>query len=147
MVSRLARFKPGVHRKTHLLLAACLWTFVGLFLMARGFIWLVPADRIILALPAVLLGFLKSHFILDKTAVKSINRILLLNDGTCLGAVYSKKTWLLVLGMMTAGIFLRHSSIPKPLLGSVYIMVGWALFWSSRNGWQAWRKHFRDEPL
>ncbi len=140
MLSKLARFKPGVQRKTHLLLAACLWTCIGIFLMGRGTHWLYTAHMLYLVLPALLLGFLKSYFILDKTAVKSIDRILLLEDGTCLGAVYSKKTWLLVLVMMAMGIFLRNSSFPKPLLGMLYIMVGWALLWSSRNGWRAWRK-------
>lgn len=139
MLSKLARFKPGVQRKTHLLLAACLWTFVGIILIGRGIHWLFTADLLVLALPAVLLGFLKSHFILDKTARKSIHRILLLEDGTCLGAVYSKKTWLLVLAMMAMGVFLRHSSFPRPWLGVLYIVIGWALLWSSRTGWQAWR--------
>ncbi len=138
MLSKLSRFKPGVQRKTHLLLAACLWTMVGLFLMGRGAHWLFNADLLILVIPALLLGLLKSHFILDKTARKSISRILLLKDGTCLGAVYSKQTWLLVVAMMTMGTLLRHSSFPRPLLGVLYITVGSALLWSSRNGWQTW---------
>jgi hypothetical protein len=101
---------------------------------------LYEADLAVLALLAILLGFLKSHFILDKTAAKSINRILLFDDGTCLGAVYSKATWMLVLAMMGMGILLRHSSLPRPLLGIIYVTIGWALLWSSRNGWRAWRK-------
>lgn len=140
MLSKLARFKPGVQRTTHLLLAACLWTCIGVFLMGRGANWLLAANMLYLMLPAFLLGFLKSYFILDKTVVKSIDRILLLEDGTCLGAVYSKKTWLLVLIMMAMGMILRNSSFPKPLLGILYIMVGWALFWSSRHGWRMWRR-------
>jgi hypothetical protein len=139
MLSKLARFKPGGQRKSHLLLAACLWTTVGTILMGRGTYWLYGSDLLVLILPAILLGTLKSHFILDKTAKRSIYRIQLLADGTCLGAVYSKKTWLLVLFMMVFGMLLRHSSLPRPLLGMMYIIVGWALFWSSRNGWQAWR--------
>jgi hypothetical protein len=106
--------------------------------MGRGAHWLFNADLLILLLPALLLGILKSHFILDKTACKSINRILLLKDGTCLGAVYSKQTWLLVVAMMIMGALLRQSQFPRPLLGVLYITVGWALLWSSRNGWKAW---------
>lgn len=139
MVSRLARLKPGVQQKTHLLLAASLWTSIGIMLMVRGLGWLLAADLVFLALPAVLLGFLKARYILDRTAARSIERILLLQDGTCLGAVYSKWTWLLVLAMMGMGMLLRSSALPRPLLAVLYIMVGWALFWSSRKGWQAWR--------
>jgi len=109
--------------------------------MVRGVGWLLSADLMVLALPAVLIGFLKSRYILDKTAARSIERILLLRDGTCAGAVYSKWTWLLVLAMMASGILLRHSFIPRPLLAILYIAVGWALFWSSRKGWRAWRHH------
>ena len=138
MSSKLARYKPGAQRSTHLLLAASLWTCVGILLMYRGGFWLHNADLVVLALPAILLGFVKSHVILDKTAAKSIKRILLFDDGTCLGAVYSKATWLLVLAMMGMGMLLRHSSLPRPLLGMLYITIGWALFWSSRNGWRAW---------
>jgi hypothetical protein len=140
MLSRLARFKPGVQRKTHLLAAAVLWTCIGIMLMVRGMGWLIAADLIYLAVPAVLLGLVKSRLILDKTATRSIDRILLLQDGTCLGAVYSKMTWLLVVGMMGMGSILRNSSLPRPILGVMYIMVGWALFWSSRKGWRAWRR-------
>lgn len=138
MSSRLARLKPGARRTTHLLLAASLWTCVGILLMCRGMGWLYEAGLAVFALPAILLGFLKSHFVLDRTAAKSIHRILLFDDGTCLGAVYSKMTWLLVLGMMGMGMVLRHLSVPRPILGGIYITIGWALFWSSRNGWRAW---------
>ncbi len=141
MSFKLSQYKPGVQRKTHLLLAAILWTVIGCFLVGRGFNWIYAADLAPLVFPAILLGFLKSHFILDKTALKSIQRILLLEDGTCMGAVYSKKTWLLVLAMMGMGALLRQSPVPKPLLGILYITVGWALFWSSRNGWKAWRNN------
>jgi len=137
---QLARLKPGAQKNTHLLLAASLWTGVGIMLMIRGLGWLVAGDLTYLALPAILLGYLKSRFILDRTAARSIERILLLEDGTCLGAVYSKKTWLLVLVMMTLGFLLRNSSFPRPILAVLYIMVGWALFWSSRKGWRAWRR-------
>ena len=138
----LFRFKPGVKRKTHLLLAALLWSVVGVILMIRAAFWLVHAHLTVLAVPAVVLGSLKSHFVLDKTAIKSINRILLLEDGTCLGAVYSMKTWLLVMVMMTMGILLRHSALPRPWLGILYATIGWGLFWSSRLGWRAWQQKY-----
>ena len=142
MQNKLARLKPGGSRKTHLLLAAMLWSVAGTILMVRAAFWLVHAHLVVLAVPAVLLGSLKSHLVLDRTAIKSINRILLLEDGACLGAVYSVKTWLLVMGMMSAGILLRHSALPRPWLGLLYATIGWGLLWSSRLGWQAWRRGY-----
>jgi len=139
MKRALTKFKPGVPRQIHLLLAASLWSIIGIFLMSRGMSWLATTEKLWLIIPAMIAGSLKSLFILDNSAKKGAYRILALADGTCLGAVYSIKTWLLVLIMIGSGIILRHSSLPKELLGSVYMTIGWALFFSSRHAWQAWR--------
>ena len=133
----LTKFKPGGQRRTHLLLAACLWTSIGILLLVRASHWLWPA-KMILLLPAFALGTLKSLFILDKAAKRVIERILRLADGTCLGAVYSIKTWLLVLVMMASGMVLRRSSLSPEVLGVLYGTIGWALLFSSRNAWRAW---------
>jgi len=139
-VGGLKRFKPGVDKRVHLLLAALLWTVVGLFLLVRGRLWLQAVGKGWLFLPALLLGSGKSLFLLDKTAEKSINRILCFGDRTCLGAVYSIRTWLLVLAMIGTGYLLRQSSLPISLLGVLYATVGWALLLSSRLAWRAWLK-------
>ena len=134
----LLRFKPGVPRKAHLFLAALLWTFVGIGLMIRGTLWVAGGQNILFLPLAFVIGSLKSLFILDKSAKKSIDRIQNLTDGSCLGAVYSYKTWLLVLAMMGMGYIIRHSSIPLSTIGFIYVLIGWALLFSSRHGWKAW---------
>jgi hypothetical protein len=133
------RLKPGGSTTTHLLLAAILWTVVGSGLIFRGIIWLIEVENIWLVFLAVLLGTLKSLFILDKSVRKSIDRIQLLADGSCLGGVYSLQTWTLVLCMIVLGYLLRHLSVPHELLGVLYVGIGWALILSSRIGWDAWR--------
>lgn len=130
--------KPGVPRVVHLFAAPLLWTVIGLFLMIRGWGWLDPGRGKLLVLAAGVLGTLKSFFILDKVARRSLDRIVRFKDGTCLGAVYSWKTWLLVLLMMTAGIALRTITQPGPFIGTLYCAIGWALCLSSRLGWQEW---------
>jgi hypothetical protein len=134
----LTRFKPGVPQRVHLLLAALLWTGIGTVLMMRGTWWLVDSGWTWLFLPALALGTLKSLFILDRTAKRSLDRILRLADGTCLGAVYSFKTWMVVVLMVGSGYALRHSTLPKSLLGVAYVTIGWALFMSSRHAWLSW---------
>lgn len=106
--------------------------------MFRGVSWLTGVGRLWIMVPALLVGTLKSLFILDNTARKGIHRILEMADGTCLGAVYSLKTWLLVLVMMGTGMALRHSALPREILGGLYVTIGWALFFSSRHAWLAW---------
>lgn len=136
----LSRFKPGVTTHTHLLLSAVLWTAIGLLLFTKGVFRLSQLAEwqpgIVIA--AILAGSLKAYFILDKSARRGISRILTFKDGTCLGAVYSIKTWILVLCMMGLGVILRSSSLPISLLCFLYLTIGWALLVSSRLAWRAW---------
>ena len=137
--SFLLRFKPGVKRKVHLVVAALLWTFMGVFLFYRGMGYIQKGHlSYLIIILAIVLGSLKSCLILDRAARRSSQRILLLNDGTCLGAVYSWKTWSLVLCMALMGILLRMSSLPSSYLALFCCTIGWSLFCSSRHGWSAW---------
>jgi hypothetical protein len=141
--SGLKRFTPGVDKRVHLLLSAVLWTAVGMWLLVRGGLWLRSADALWLIIPALLLGSAKSLLILDRTAEKGIQRILRFNGTACVGAVYSIRTWLLVMAMMAMGYLLRHSGTPKPVLGALYITIGWALVLSSRHAWRLRRQFNR----
>ena len=138
MLRVLKRLKPGGSITAHLLLASMLWTVVGTGLIYRGVVWLIEGDSIWFVFLAGLLGTLKSLLILDKSVRKSIDRIQLLADGSCLGGVYSLKTWTLVVSMIVLGYLLRHLSVSHELLGVLYIGIGWALILSSRIGWKAW---------
>jgi len=140
MAGKISRFKPNAPRSVHLFVAASLWSVVGLSLISRGVIWLIGIERLWIVLPALLIGTAKSFFMLDKSARKSIDRIIKTRDGRCLGGVYSIKTWLLVMVMMTAGYLMRTSSLPKEFLGLFYVSIGWGLLFSSRNAWIAWKR-------
>lgn len=144
----LTKLKPGVPRRIHLLLAACLWSLIGGMLMIRGTFWLVAVQGLWIIIPALIAGTVKALLVLDNTARKGVRRILEMADGTCLGAVYSVKTWLLVLVMMGTGMILRHSPLPREVLGGLYVTIGWALFFSSRHAWLAWHQIYdqRDKP-
>lgn len=138
----IARFKPAVRRNTLLLSSACLWTIIGLLLLAKGgYRWMHLADRQpLIVIAGIVVGSVKSFYILDRAARSGIERILKKADGTCLGAVYSIKTWLLVLCMMSLGVILRDSAIPVQFLCFCYLTIGWALLFSSRLAWREWLK-------
>ncbi|MBV5319250.1 MAG: hypothetical protein JZU50_15780 [Desulfobulbaceae bacterium] len=140
-------YKPGVPRAVHLFAAPFLWTVIGCMLMARGWSWLDPGRGRLLMLAAGCLGTLKSWLILDKVSRRSIQRLVHFKDGTCLGAVYSWKTWLLVGLMMTVGFALRCVTQPGPYIGTIYCAIGWSLCFSSRLGWQEWYKLFKNNEL
>jgi len=138
MRDRLSNLKPGVSPRTLLFCAALLWTAIGLLLVQRGTQYLVPHGSFWLVLAAVGLGSLKSRFILDRAAKRGVERIRRFSDNTCIGAVYSWKTWLVVLAMAVFGLIVRGGSIPGYIVGIVCVAVGWALIGSSRFGWKAW---------
>lgn len=144
MGQRLKRFKPGVERGVHLACAAALWTAVGIFLLYRGIVYLKSAELLWLVIPAVILGSLKSRYVLDRSAFAGIERIKNFADNTCIGAIYSWKTWLIVAAMMFFGIWLRHSDAAPALIGFVCVGVGWALVLSSRHAWLAWNSWQKD---
>ncbi len=131
------RFVPAVPATVHLLAAALIWSGVGVMLCLRG-LWILwpvhPAAYGWLG-GAVLLGTLKALFVLDRTARRNIARIRGFAGRTCIGAVYSWKTWGLVGAMIGSGWLLRHSSLPALFVGSLYVAIGWALCVSSRLAW------------
>lgn len=131
------RFKPGVSRRVHLFAAPFLWTVAGLLLMVRGWRWLDGPSHPLFLLTAITLGSMKSLLLLDRITRRTVHRIRYFADNTCLGAVYSWKSWLLVLIMILAGTLARHFCTPGPVLGTLYLAIGWSLLFSSRLGWPA----------
>lgn len=136
-MSWLVRLKPGASTSTNLLVAALMWSFIGLYLMVRGYLLPTVFPGVFLGL-ALGLGILKAFLVIERAAKKNITRIVARPDGMCLGGVYSWGMWLMVVGMMLGGRLLRNSTVPSLVVGVIYVAVGWSLFWSSRLIWQEW---------
>ena len=130
--------KPGAPVRVHLLVAALFWTVVGFFLMVNGYIFLSLAGQEWLAVVALAIGIVKARWVMDRVARKNLARIEQLRDGSCLGSVYSFKTWGLVLLMILVGRVLRASGLPGEVVGILYLAIGWALLSASRLFWRAW---------
>ncbi|HIJ79565.1 MAG: hypothetical protein OEY01_12305 [Desulfobulbaceae bacterium] len=133
-----ASLKPGASIRTHLFSAALMWSLIGIYLLVRGGIML-GVDHALYSLLGIMIGTAKSFLVLDRAAGKNIGRILVFEDGACIGGVYSFKMWGMVVCMMIGGRLLRHSGVPVMLLGIFYIAVGWGLFFSSRLLWRQWQ--------
>lgn len=132
------RWKPGASTATHLLVAALLWSFIGIYLLFRGVLlyngavfWPVPL--------ALALGAGKARWVLLPAADRNIARILALKENSCLGAVYSLKMWGLVLLMLLAGRGLRELGIADQWVALAYLAVGSALFLASQPYWRQWK--------
>jgi len=137
------KIKPAASRYWLIALAGLMWSTVGITLCSMAYCWLKEVDwltafpfglfGIILSLAAYCFGF-------SGIARKNINRICLLPEKGCIFAFQAWKSYLIIAFMITLGIILRHSPIPKHYLAIIYTTIGGALLLSSlhyyRRLWQ-----------
>lgn len=130
----LRRLNPAVSRERLLLLAGLMWSAVGVMLCRYAFLWLtrpLTTLTLVLGLAGAAVSLAANRFQFSRLALKNIERILQLNDPACLFAFQAWKGYLIIAVMMTGGILLRGSSIPRPYLAVPYAAVGGALLQAS----------------
>jgi hypothetical protein len=146
MTSWFETYKPVASSRMQLWMAAAMWSCVGAGLFSVGTYWLLKnGDTIgfVLLVIALGLGLGKSFLVLDRTALRNIDRIKSRGEDRCFGGFLSPRVWILVIGMMLLGRTLRAIRLPKPILGLIYGAVGTGLLFSSRLIWRA-RKDERE---
>ncbi len=137
----LDRNKPRLGQRGQLFVAQMMWGLVGTSLLTVGLVWVLGhwgGAGVTYALLFVCLGLVKGFFVLDRAALRSIERIAARGRNACAGGFFSKWSWFLVLGMMLFGQLARHSPIPRADIGLLYVAVGTALLFSSRRFWRRW---------
>jgi hypothetical protein len=138
----LETYKPAASLRTHLLLAALLWSVVGALLLVFGARWAWQAGGTwapVLLILAMAAGLAKYHLVLYRAAERAIERICARGDGRCIGGFLSVRTWLFVLVMASVGRLLRVGALPRLVAGLIYVAVGTALLVGCRRFWRAWR--------
>ena len=146
MIELFETLKPAASIRTHLLLAALMWSVVGTLLLAFGMDWTLVslgARAWLAAALGLLVGQLKAHFVLRHAAARMIARIEARGDGRCIGGFLSPRTWGFVGLMMVGGYELRHGPAPHMVVGFLYVAVGAALLSASRCFWGAWHRRRR----
>jgi hypothetical protein len=93
---------------------------------------------------SILAGWAKARFVLERTAMRTLDRIESRGDGRCLGGFLSWKSWLLVASMILLGRLLRSSPLPVLYRGMIYAAIGGALLIASRLLWAGWRRQQLD---
>ena len=130
----ITAIKPSVSKNWLLVLAGATWTGVGVLLWSYAYTWLsspFTSWSIIFGLLGVAVSIIAFRIQFSKIANKNVKRIILLPEKVCLFSFVEWKGYLIIAVMMTAGILMRNSSIPKPYLAIVYSSIGGALFLSS----------------
>lgn len=126
------RFKPAVHKKVLLVIAGSLWCCVGIMLSSMAFQWLYNYDGVpwFFAIPGFIAALIIRQFGFLRIVNKNLVRIVQLPEKPCAFSFISWKSYLIIVIMVTLGITLRHSPIPKQYLSVIYIGIGLALFLS-----------------
>lgn len=130
----ISKLNPAVPRRYLYVIAGLLWTIAGAILCIRGFTWLdrfsVPLEMTLVALSAAIAigGYTLMFF---RIVDKNVNRISVLPARACLFAFAAWRGYLMIALMVSIGITLRSSAIPKYLLSIPYSAMGGALLLGS----------------
>jgi hypothetical protein len=127
------KFKPAVPRRLLLLIAGAMWCGVGVMLSLMAYHWLSAYEghAWLFAIPGIIAALIIHHFGFLKIVDKNLGRISRLSPKPCVFSFISWKSYLIIVIMVTMGITLRHSPIPKQYLSVIYTGIGLALFLSS----------------
>lgn len=120
------------------MIAGSVWAAAGLMLIARALLWMTGAGPVAFELGACGLGvgILKAQLVFVPMARRNIERINALaphKERVCVFAFQAVESYLVVGAMITLGILLRMSPLPRLALATVYTAIGSALFLASRS--------------
>ncbi len=136
---KLRNLKPGVPKRVLLFVAAVLWTFAGLMLWYRGHLMTKDAHFPLLWTwgLGLCMGVLFWLLLFARISRKHSMRIFRLSASKpCIFAFFSVKSYIMMLIMISAGIFMRKSgAVDLLLIGIFYIIMGTPLFLSSLRFW------------
>ncbi len=130
----LNSLKPAVTKSWLIAVAGLMWTAVGVMLCRLAYVWLAVINTGMaarLGLLGAVMAVAAYYFGFSKIAQQNIKRLYLLTERTCVFAFQTWKGYLIIGLMITLGMILRHSAVPKQYLAIVYTTIGGAIFLSS----------------
>lgn len=140
--------------KTLIILSGLIWMAVGCFLLPLGlnflleaiynssisgmndypllhffssFVWNAENAVIVLIAIGMMIGYAKGRYVLGKSAVRGVERILSFPNPTSLANIYSTKYYLLLGAMIGLGMSMKYLGLPKDVRGLVDVAIGAAL--------------------
>ncbi len=127
------KFKPAVPKKVLLLIVGAMWFCIGIMLasMAVHWLYIYEGNPLFFAVSGFIAALIIHHFGFLKIVDKNLGRIMRLPGRPCVFSFISWKSYFIIIIMVTMGIILRHSPIPKQYLSVIYLGIGLALFFSS----------------
>ena len=136
----LRKYTPRTDKRILIFLAGLMWCGVGVMLIRYAISWLsacTPKEQIFFYAVGFLAALPIHYFGFSKIADKNLNRLAPLKENKCVFSFMTWKSYIIVLFMVSLGITLRHSSLPKRFLSIIYDGIGLALFLSGLRYFRA----------
>ena len=133
MTILIERINPRVDRKILILISGLMWCGVGIMLMVLAEAWMnnySGKGKYLYYIAGFLIAMPIHHFGFLKLAKQNIKRLIPLSGKRCVFSFITWKSYIILVIMISMGIMLRHSSIPKNYLSILYNGIGLGLFLS-----------------
>jgi hypothetical protein len=125
------------------IVSGLLWSIAGSILLWRAIGWIadIPIEgEIVNEFVGIVLGIIFFLFLFKKVARRYRSRISSLPEKVAIYKFISRKSALMILGMVTFGIILRFSPFPKHYLAVLYTAMGETLWLGSFLFFSSWIK-------
>lgn len=124
-----------VSRRTLLYIASVVWAYAGVMLVSKGATVVIASSSYVASkiIIAILCAALFYYFMFRRISLKHIERIKALpEDSTPFYGFFNRKSYFMMLGMISIGVLLRKTGIvPLAYLSVFYICMGLPLLFSS----------------
>lgn len=134
MEQKIKKFDPAVDKRILIALSGTTWMVVGIILFRLAVTWLsqiAVKPSLLLGFTGITLSLLIHHFGFLRLVDQNIDRIMAMKQKVCVFAFQAWKSYAIIAVMVSIGIALRHSPLPRPYLSVIYIGFGGAMILSS----------------
>jgi len=126
-MTTLQRFNPAIPKRFLFILAGIAWTIAGAILLFRTIPWFEDlsgiADALLLSF-SIILAVAGHFYLFSRLVEKNIARIGTLPERVCLFAFTAWRGYAMIALMVTIGISLRSSALPRYYLAVPYSAMG-----------------------
>ena len=106
---------------------------VGIMLCNKAYKWLLDSieSAAFFYVPGIIAALVISHLGFLRIVDRNLERIMLMSGRRSIFSFMPWRSYLLIVFMITLGIVLKKTSIPRNYLAFIYIAIGLSLFLSS----------------
>jgi hypothetical protein len=130
----LKKYNPATTNRWHIALAGVTWGLVGILLFRYSYGWLSPLEfsrAVLFGIAGLIIAAVVYWFGMSRIALKNLNRLRAIEGKTCVFGFLTWKSYANIAVMVTLGVTLRHSAVPKDYLSLVYTAMGGGLLMGS----------------